>query len=384
MSWRFSPQVRQQLFPQQKPDEDEEVADRDYVNFVRQFRQSELVAMIAAVAPRFSFNQADYQQNSRVTPWGLADVARVSLAFGSERNRLSPTPEDLTRCLLLHNSLGYPGLEEQQSGAVANLFLQLAFSQFPFQRDVGPLTGRSIALFHQTEPADPSGIDVLRGDWQTELLGCSLTEYIGVTQLLMAAAMPNNGGFDPTWIEREDLKDLADIFDPAITRHVLHRYLVADASTFRTRDSTPSISRRFTFNPLIDTPVVSGLGPDLVMPIPDYMIWKPTPSGLSCTGLAKWDQAFTRDLGKLFEAYVGRHLHLLPDAEVHSEIPYRKPKKQWGKSVDWIVIFPDVVLLVEAKAKRSTQALRSGDEGAAAALQQTSTRPTTSSTRPST
>lgn len=153
---------------------------------------------------------------------------------------------------------------------------------------------------------------------------------------------------------------------------MLHRYLVADASTFRTRDSaTPSISRRFTFNPLIDTPVVSGLGPDLLMPIPDYMIWKPTPSGLSYTGLAKWDQAFTRDLGKLFEAYVGRHLHLLPDAQVHPEIPYRKPKKQWGKSVDWIVIFPNFVLLVEAKAKRSTQALRSGDEGAAAALQQT-------------
>jgi hypothetical protein len=146
---------------------------------------------------------------------------------------------------------------------------------------VGPLTGRSIALFDQTEPADPSGIEVLRGDWQTELLGCSLTEYIGVTQLLMAAAMPNNGRFDPTWIEREDLKDLTNIFDPAITRHVLHRYLVADASTFRIRDTaTPSISRRFTFNPLIDTPVVSGLGPDLLMPIPDYMIWKPTPSGL--------------------------------------------------------------------------------------------------------
>lgn len=77
---------------------------------------------------------------------------------------------------------------------MANLFLQLAFSQFPFQRDVGPLAGRSIALFDQTEPADPSGIEVLRGDWQTELLGCSLTEYIGVTQLLMAAAMPTTAG----------------------------------------------------------------------------------------------------------------------------------------------------------------------------------------------
>jgi hypothetical protein len=238
------------------------------------------------------------------------------------------------------------------------------------------LTGRSIALFDQTEPADPKrnrGAARRLADRVARLLADRVHRS---HPALNGCGDAHNGRFDPTWIECEDLKDLTDIFDPAITRYVLHRYLVADASTFRTRDSAiPSISRRFTFNPLIDTPVVSGLGPDLLMPIPDYMIWKPTPSGLSYTGLAKWDQAFTRDLGKLFEAYVGRHLHLLPDAEVHPEIPYRKPKKQWGKSVDWIVIFPNLVLLVEAKAKRSTQALRSGDEGAAAA---------TSSTRPST
>jgi hypothetical protein len=127
MSWRFSPQIRQQLFPSRSPTRTRR-SPTATTSTSSDSSGSQLVAMIAAVAPRFSFNQADYQQNSRVTPWGLADVARVSLALGSERNRLSPTPEDLTRCLLLHNSLGYPGLKEQESGAVANLFLQLAFS----------------------------------------------------------------------------------------------------------------------------------------------------------------------------------------------------------------------------------------------------------------
>lgn len=79
----------------------------------------------------------------------------------------------------MHNDLGHPGLDEQEPNAVANLLLQLAFSQFSFQRDVGPLTGRSIALFDQTQPADPTQMEMLHGDWQTELLGCSLTEYIG-------------------------------------------------------------------------------------------------------------------------------------------------------------------------------------------------------------
>jgi hypothetical protein len=271
----------------------------------------------------------------------------------------------------MHNDLGHPGLDEQEPNAVANLLLQLAFSQFSFQRDVGPLTGRSIALFDQTQPADPTQMEMLHGDWQTELLGCSLTEYIGVTQLLMAAAKPNNGRFDPAWIEREDLKDLTDIFDPAITRQVLAEHLVAPPSSFRRRDTeTPSIGRRFTFNPLLDTPVVSGLGPDLLMPIPDYVLWKPTPNGLYYAGIAKWGEAFARDLGRIFEAYVGRQLKLIAGAQVYPEIVYRR-RKQVKKSIDWIVVFPQLVLLVEVKARRANQALRSGTpEAAAAALQQ--------------
>lgn len=374
--WRFAPEVRQQLFGGKAPTDDgEEVTDRDYVDYVRQFRRSELVALVAAAAPAVSFNRA-LQPPITATPWGLADVARVSLAFGSERNRLSPTREDLIGCLLRHNNLGFRGLVEQEDGAVANLMLQAAFSQFLHQRDVGPMTGRSIALFDQTTPADPDAMEVLHGDWQRELLGCTLVEYIGVTQLLMAAAAPNGGRFDPAsteaWLEHEELKGLAEIFDPAITRQVLNAHLAADAGTFRTRDTaSPSIDRRFTFNPLLDHPMVAGLAGDLFMPVPDFVVWKPTPSGLAYTGMARWGEAFARDLGRLFEAYVGRLLHLIPGAQVYPEITYRKPKKQWGKTVDWIVVFPDLVLLVEAKARRSTEALRTGAAGAAAALRQT-------------
>jgi hypothetical protein len=371
-AWRFSPQVHQQLFDGKGQPDKAEVGDRDYVDYVRQFRRSELVAMVAAVAPAVSFNQADYQTNNTVTPWGLADIARVSLAFGSERNRISPTREHLVGCLVRHNNLGHRGLEKHEPDAVAHMMLQLAFSQFPHQRNVGPMTGRSIALLDQTEPAEPAAMEVLRGDWQQDLLGCSLVEFVGVTQLLMAAAAPNRGRFDPAWIEGDHLKDLTDIFNPDITRHVLRTHLVAGAHTFRTRDAaTPSIDRRFTFSPLLNTPVVSGLSPDLLLPIPNFLAWKPTPSGLSYAGMAKWGEAFARDLGRLFEAYVGRLLHLIPGVDTYPEIVYRMPKKQRGKSVDWIVVFPGLVLLVEAKARRSTEALRSGGAGAAAALQQT-------------
>jgi hypothetical protein len=80
----------------------------------------------------------------------LADVARVSLAFGNEHRAAEPTTQDLLKCLHMHNNLGHPGLAAQEPGAAVNTLLQLAFYQFPFQRSPAHLTGRSIALFEQT------------------------------------------------------------------------------------------------------------------------------------------------------------------------------------------------------------------------------------------
>ncbi|MFB7280316.1 hypothetical protein ACFCZV_24745 [Streptomyces hydrogenans] len=66
--------------------------------------------------------------------------------------------------------------------------------------------------------------------------------------------------------------------------------------------------------------------------------------------------AFTRDLAELFEQYVGRHVRLLPGAEVIPEISYGESVGK--KSVDWIVVLPSLVLLVEVKSVRTTAGLR--------------------------
>jgi hypothetical protein len=68
-------------------------------------------------------------------------------------------------------------------------------------------------------------------------------------------------------------------------------------------------------------------------------------------------------MGHLFEAYVGRNLRLLPDTDLHPEVIYADgPKgRNMLKSVDWIVEFPDLVLLVEVKATMPTEAVRLGD-----------------------
>jgi hypothetical protein len=49
---------------------------------------------------------------------------------------------------------------------------------------------------------------------------------------------------------------------------------------------------------------------------------KATPWGVYFTGLGYYGDRFARDLGHLFEQYIGRQLRLLADAQVLPEITY--------------------------------------------------------------
>ncbi|MGW0886380.1 hypothetical protein, partial [Streptomyces sp. NPDC002671] len=69
-------------------------------------------------------------------------------------------------------------------------------------------------------------------------------------------------------------------------------------------------------------------GCDYLIPVTPAVLGTVCPMGLYYTGMEHYDskvfEAFARDLGELFEQYVGRHLRLLPNSEVHHEIVYDK------------------------------------------------------------
>lgn len=124
--------------------------------------------------------------------------------------------------------------------------------------------------------------------------------------------------------------------------------------------------RRYTPNPLRSRPLVRGFGCDYLIPVTPAVLGKVSPMGLYYTGMEHFGsgseafERFAEDLGELFEHYVGRHLRLLPDAEVYHEIAYGKGGGQ--NSVDWIVVLPGLVLLLDAKAARPTTRLRLGPQ----------------------
>ena len=69
---------------------------------------------------------------------------------------------------------------------------------------------------------------------------------------------------------------------------------------------------------------------------------------------------------RLFEQYIGRQLRLLPCAWVLPEITYG-PKSS-RRTVDWIVVLSEVVLLVEVKSAIPAEPVRLGTLDAADAV----------------
>lgn len=122
--------------------------------------------------------------------------------------------------------------------------------------------------------------------------------------------------------------------------------------------------RRFTYNPLRGRPLLTGFGTGYLCPMPQLALAKATPWGVYFTLLDHFGPGFASDLGNLFEQYVGRQLQLLLGAQVLPEITYG-PRSARSKTVDWIVVLPEVVLLVEVKSAIPTEPVRLGTPDAA-------------------
>lgn len=148
-----------------------------------------------------------------------------------------------------------------------------------------------------------------------------------------------------------------------LMRRVLDDQFTGDREFFRSyrSETNTSLYRRFTYNPLLGKPVVSGIGNTLLVPVPLQVIRKISPLGIWYAGFDRWGEDFAVDVGNLFQHYVGRLLSTIPDAQVIPEIIYNKRQ---NRSVDWIVVWDNLVLLVEVKSARATEPIRLGSSTA--------------------
>lgn len=345
----------------------------EYRRRAARYRRSGLLQLIAHMAAQFSGpqNPRGWLEPAarQYTPWALADVARVSLAASARprQARVAASLADLDFLLAMHNNLDDPARSDGGGeSAVMNLMLRTAAEQFPFQQGLYNVAARGAAVLLHTPFPQGKRPRCITSGWEQELFGTTLSDYVSTARVLWASALHNQGRFFMAYLTGPGADPRLGFLDPASVRRTLDAHFAIAATEFPKADREATSAsrtdhrlRRYTYNPLRGRPAVAGLGPDYLCPIPQLVWAKTTLAGLYFTGCAHFGDAFANDLGELVEQYIGQQLGLIREATVIPEISY-KQGSQNVRAVDWIVVFNDLVLLVEVKSAAPTAENRLG------------------------
>ena len=197
--------------------------------------------------------------------------------------------------------------------------------------------------------------------WESRVFGCSLTEHVGVAQLLWASALLQAGRFDTAFAATPEgqkicssiaLNAIETVVNDHFSMNVQEARAIEEKTMARlaTKIQDRAPWRRFAYNPLLGKPVVSGSDDGLLIPVPLLAWRKATPEGVYHAGREALGTGFAEETGYLFEEYIGRQLRLVEAARLVPEITYKQGRDQLH-SVDWIVVFDDLVSLPRTSAR---------------------------------
>ncbi|VEG40472.1 Uncharacterised protein [Mycolicibacterium flavescens] len=333
------------------------IRDAEYVARVRRHSPSSLLPLVAQTAANYwepgSWLKSPFK---KYTPWALADIARISLISGNE-SRSRATQDDVLQCCAAYVAVNDPELgSSDHPDTLTKFMLRITSEQDYYQPPFNEAT-RTAAIFEKTMPSKP--LKIIKPRWDIDLFGCTLSQYVGTGFFVQAAAGKNGGRFSAAWFDKPELDAITAVLPVTVLAETVERNYEAPTAWFR-EQRRPKLAdefRRFTFNPLRDKPVVSGIVSDLLVPVLHEISRKISPLGVYYAGAKLWGNSFTDEVGDLFEQYVGRQLATIPNVIVHPEVVYDKGAK---RGVDWIVVCDSVIILVEVKSVRPTEAVRVG------------------------
>jgi hypothetical protein len=333
----------------------------EFVQACRAYRPSELVPTIARISAALGEPPYADHVKRRCPPWGLAAIARESLLHGNERRDRPITDDGILVLLLKFFDSDIPREPAPgDPGVLVSLVTPILYEQFPWQESIFEELARSHALM--IEGLDEVDTKVISEQALAEIFsGVPLGDAIVATFVLQVGANQNGGLYDSSWLDQDNFKDVLELY-PRGNIEAAARRLTATQKEFQ--DDFAKWSHgikelaKFDYNPLVRTPFVELADGVTVAPAPRLIMRTVTPGGLYYPGLEHYDDAFTTDLGHLFEHYVGRQLRLIEGAEVHPELNYGPRRDK--KSVDWFIVLPGLVLMIECKLKRLSLAARAG------------------------
>jgi hypothetical protein len=332
----------------------------DFVQRVRRHRPSELLAAIAttniSVAPDGWWKQG---AGGPFFPWALAVAARESIRTGNEHRAPGVTQRDLAQICGMYHNLYDPVVADEDA---VGLLVRVAFEQFPFQEALFFGAARSRLLFEQASPEAAARLRIIDSAFWGRVIGQPLDVLFNAGMLLGVGALRNGGWFDLEWFKQPNFAAIREQIAEDVVRELMTTTFATDTPTFKAMCPT-SYQRgyeRVSFNPLQARPFIRQNGDRYLAPVPQFVFWRASAPSLYYLALEQLTgsdrKTFTDDVGTLFEDYVFRQAGQLPLELRLPAVEYEAAKH----TTDAILVWPDFVLLIEAKATRLTETSRAG------------------------
>jgi hypothetical protein len=326
-----------------------------FVREVRKFRPSALIPLLAQHSARKDQLGAFRFRNDGQYPWAIAAMARESVLAGTETASPQPSESSIRRMYDLYNG-SYDN--DPRGSSVSAIMTPLAYEQFPYGESVFEEIARAEALLDDASLGH-------HFEW-SEVLGIELLDALRANLVLHAWVGNNQGRFDPSIL---DLSHMEEVFDKVSSREsieVLARYFTTTVEAarreYRTIPSLPKHLRKYAFNPLSVRPLVDLGDPGIWAPQTALVIRALSVPNRYHAGLQKWGQTFTRKLGEVVEAYLGRQLRLIAGEDLQPEIVFSPRGNRQSKSVDWIWTTEKCIFLFESKSARLSMAGKAGGD----------------------
>jgi hypothetical protein len=343
---------------------------KEFSDYARRFNQEDLLIAVAQWAASLPDDAREVPYRA-TPPWALAGLVKASLCEGNAYRSTRVRRRDIIQGCHMYNNLVSHELQQPGLNSGFNILARIAYEQFPYQESMFEEMARSELFFD--DYSERKQLEVISEESVTELLGAPVRTAVAVALILWASAKRNAGFFDPTWLDQPNFSKVLDIISREQILAVIDSVFGGSIEQFKQQAAeAPPLPylERYLFNPLTARPLLRLRDGRLLAPVSQTIGRKLSPIELYYLGIKRWGQAFARDMGELLEDYIGRQLASMPDVEVHPEVTYTE-RRNVINSVDWIVVFDDLVLLVEAKATRTPAAARAADVTAQGTYQAT-------------
>lgn len=285
-------------------------------------------------------------------PWLISAIARENLAYGNEhRGGPHVTDSDLRRMREVGLTLIDPFVDEMgQPDAMDSVIVRYVFQQASYRCDPFAEIARILAVLDRDYSS--MTLEVVSDDWEP-LLGLPLEKFVKAAFVILVYAQFAGGQFDPAALADPTLESYG--ITSAEVLGVFYRYFAAELPDLQKRARADrhvdERLRRLDFNPLVEKPYVDMGDGRYLAPSMHLAAQRISLASLYFIGRTQWKDAFSRDLGKIIEAYVGDQLRLLDSAVMTGERSY-KIKKNTLMTADFMLKLDGLTVVVEVKSAR--------------------------------